>query len=132
MIPAPTDLRSPMPDSSSCHVYPMSSLLTGDVGIAVLSYVIASSAAVAADIDLDQDRMDWIRRVFTYWFAFELVTCAAACIARPLTDREAMGLIFYLNNFMFRSAGFLIIVTQTIKVTSLYESSSLGICSATN
>ncbi len=119
MIPAHTDPRSPMSDSSSCHVYPTFFPLTGDVGIAVLSYVIASSAAVAADIDLDQDRMDWIRRVFTYWFAFELVTCAAACIARPLTDREAMGLIFYLNNFMFRSAGFLIIVTQTIKVTIL-------------
>ena len=94
----------------------MFALLAGDFGIAVLCYVIASSAAVAADIVLDQTRMDHFRRMFAYWFVFGVIACAASCIVRPLTNREAMGLIFYLNNFVFRSVGFIIIITQTTKV----------------
>ena len=92
------------------------SLHAGDVGIAVCCYVIASSAAVAADLFLDQDRMDWYRRMATYWFAFNVMACAASCVARPLTNRDAMSLIFDVNTVVIRTVGLIILWAQTIKV----------------
>lgn len=86
-----------------------------------MCYVSASSAAVAADLYLDQSRMDWFRRVAIYWIVLNVIACAASCVARPLTNREAMSLIFDLNNVAFRTVGLIILWSQTIKVPTCRE-----------
>ncbi len=62
--------------------------------------MLAESVIAAAELNVDPSRLSQLRAWLIAIWSVEVAACLAACIARPLTNLESMGLVLYAYNLL--------------------------------
>jgi hypothetical protein len=74
--------------------------MSGDFSVGIVFYMLAESVIAAAELNVDPSRLSQLRAWLIVIWSLEVTCCLAACIARPLTNLESMGLILYAYNLL--------------------------------
>ena len=77
--------------------------MSGDFSVGIVFYMLAESVIAAAELNVDPSRLSQLRVWLIAIWSLEVACCLAACIARPLTNLESMGLILYAYNLLVLS-----------------------------
>ena len=87
--------------------------------------MLAESVIAAAELNIDPSRLSQLRAWLIAIWSLEVACCLAACIARPLTDLESLGLILYAYNLLVVSWAICFFLLKIYQVCGLARTSCL-------